>query len=152
MKLLIYLTVLIFQMEYIFATPEIDNFLTPPYQEMNFNDVDNGKIYFYFTENINSSYFYSIYLTNSSKTATLYSNTSTSTSSNLCTFYSKLVRCIVPHKELYADNNNKNHKFYYKLKYKLDNTNNEYSGLVTVAVNNGNFLKVFALVALVLLF
>ena len=146
MKILIYLTVVILQMEYIFTDPEIDNFLTPPYQEMNFNDVDTGKIYFYFTETIANSNFYSIYLTNSTHKIFLYNR-----NTDLCTFTSKLVRCIVPHKFLHTDENNQNHKFYYMLKYKED-TEEEFSGMVTVAVSSGYYFKAFALFVLVLLF
>ena len=146
MKILIYLTVVILQMEYIFTALEIDNFLTPPYQEMNFNDVDTGKIYFYFTETIANSNFYSIYLTNSTHKIFLYNR-----NNDLCTFTSKLVRCIVPHKFLHTDNNNQKHKFYYMLKYKED-TEEEFSGMVTVAVSSGYYFKAFALFVLVLLF
>ena len=146
MKILIYLTVVILQMEYIFTALEIDNFLTPPYQEMNFNDVDTGKIYFYFTETIANSNFYSIYLTNSTHKIFLYNR-----NNDLCTFTSKLVRCIVPHKFLHTDENNQNHKFYYMLKYKED-TEEEFSGMVTVAVSSGYYFKAFALFVLVLLF
>lgn len=147
MKILIYLTVVILQMEYIFTALEIDNFLTPPYQEMNFNDVDTGKIYFYFTETIANSNFYSIYLTNSTHKIFLYNP-----NTDLCTFTSKLVRCIVPHKFLHTDSNNQNHKFYYMLKYKVENTGEEFSGMVTVAVSSGYYFKAFALFVLVLLF
>lgn len=147
MKILIYLTVVILQMEYIFTDPEIDNFLTPPYQEMNFNDVDTGKIYFYFTETIANSNFSSIYLTNSTHKIFLYNR-----NNDLCTFTSKLVRCIVPHKFLHTDENNQNHKFYYMLKYKKKNTGPEFSGMVTVAVSSGYYFKAFALFVLVLLF
>ena len=146
MKILIYLTVVILQMEYIFTALEIDNFLTPPYQEMNFNDVDTGKIYFYFTETIANSNFSSIYLTNSTHKIFLYNR-----NNDLCTFTSKLVRCIVPHKFLHTDENNQNHKFYYMLKYKED-TEEEFSGMVTVAVSSGYYFKAFALFVLVLLF
>ena len=144
MKILIYLTVVILQMEYIFTALEIDNFLTPPYQEMNFNDVDTGKIYFYFTETIANSNFSSIYLTNSTHKIFLYNR-----NNDLCTFTSKLVRCIVPHKFLHTDSN---HKFYYMLKYKKKNTGPEFSGMVTVAVSSGYYFKAFALFVLVLLF
>ena len=147
MKILIYLTVVIFQMEYIFTALEIDNFLTPPYQEMNFNDVDTGKIYFYFTETIANSNFDSIYLTNSTHKIFLYNR-----NTDLCTFTSKLVRCIVPHKFLHTDNNNQKHKFYYMLKYKEGNPGPEFSGMVTVAVSSGYYFKAFALFVLVLLF
>jgi hypothetical protein len=133
-------------MEYIFTALEIDNFLTHPYQEMNFNDVDTGKIYFYFTETIANSNFDSIYLTNSTHKIFLYNR-----NTDLCTFTSKLVRCIVPHKFLHTDENNQNHKFYYMLKYKED-TEEEFSGMVTVAVSSGYYFKAFALFVLVLLF
>ncbi len=147
MKILIYLTVVILQMEYIFTALEIDNFLTPPYQDINFNDVDTGKIYFYFTETITTDNFYSIYLTNSTHQIFLYNP-----NTELCTFTSKLVRCIVPHKFLHADGNNQNHKFYYMLKYIEKKDENEFSGMVTVAVSSGYYFQVFVLFVLVLLF
>ena len=103
---------------------------------MNFVDIE-----------VNEKNFYSIYLTNSTHKIFLYNP-----NTDLCTFTSKLVRCIVPHKFLHTDSNNQNHKFYYMLKYKENNTGDEFSGMVTVAVSSGYYFKAFALFVLVLLF
>ena len=62
---------------------EIDNFLTPPYQEMNFKDDDIGNIIFYFVDSVVKENFTKIYLSNSTKELILYNS---NTSTNLCTF------------------------------------------------------------------
>ncbi len=70
---------------------EIDNFLTPPYQEMNFKDNDIENVIFYFTQEVNKSDFTEIYLTNSTNKLTLFKGNK---NINYCLFKKKMVKCI----------------------------------------------------------
>ena len=147
MKIFKYFILPLFLILNVYSYAQIDNFLTPPYQEINFNDEDTGKIYFYFTDEITEANFSSIYLKNSTeKEIHLYND-----SKHFCTFLSKLVRCIIPHSQLNADNNNQDDKFYYMLKYIMNN-GSEQSGLVTVAVSSEKFIKIFSLFLLFFIF
>jgi hypothetical protein len=126
---------------------EIDNFLTPPYQEMNFKDDDIGNIIFYFVDSVVRENFTKIYLSNSTKELILYNS-----STNLCTFRNTMVKCIYQkEKPTMGDENNQDYKYYYSLKY-ITNNGTNYKGLVTVAVNSSNFIKFASIFFLIFLF
>jgi hypothetical protein len=128
---------------------EIDNFLTPPYQEMNFKDDDIGNIIFYFVDSVVKENFTKIYLSNSTKELILYNY---NTSTNLCTFRNTMVKCIYQkEKPTMGDENNQDYKYYYSLKY-ITNNGTNYKGLVTVAVNSSNFIKFASIFFLIFLF
>ena len=133
---------------------EIDNFLTPPYQEMNFKDNDIGNVIFYFTQEVNKSDFTEIYLTNSTIKFPLFNGNSNYTN---CLFKKKMVKCILPKIEgdnsSMGDKDNLDYKFYYSLKFTLrTNSSDIKKGLVTVAINSGNFIKCLSIFFLVLIF
>ena len=133
---------------------EIDNFLTPPYQEMNFKDNDIGYIIFYFTTSVDKDSFSNIYLTNSTRNLTLYNKDEGD--NNYCTFKTTLVRCILPKDQSSSmgDKDNLDYKFYYSLKFILNDANQTQAnkGLVTVAINSGNFIKYVSFFFLFLIF
>ena len=132
---------------------EIDNFLTPPYQEMDFKDNDIGNIIFYFTTAVDKDKFSEIYLTNSTNKLPFYNKDG---DQNYCTFKSTLVRCVLPKNKdsSMGDINNLDYKFYYSLKYILNDENQTQvnNGLVTVAINSGNFIKYVSFFFLFLIF
>jgi hypothetical protein len=133
---------------------EIDNFLTPPYQEMNFKDNDIGNVIFYFTQEVNKSDFTEIYLTNSTHKLTLFNAYN---DPKYCLFRKKMVKCIYPknegENETMGEKDNLDYKFYYSLKYTLTTSPSDIKkGLVTVAINSGNFIKYLSIFFLILIF
>ncbi len=126
------------------ASLDINFYETESYVELDWTKIDIGKIEVTFIDNISKDSFQSIYLFNSTYTIQLLSN---------CAFGNNKIRCLITSNDITGDPDNKDHKFYYKLEYIYGVTNNtpKESAYVTVAVNNGSYIK-FNLIFLILLF
>jgi hypothetical protein len=114
---------------------------TEPYVELDWTKIEIGKIEIAFIDNISKSSFISIFLDNSTYQVQLMSN---------CAFGSNKVRCLITPNDISGDSDNKDYKFYYKLKYRNSDGNIE-SASVTVAINNGSYIK-FYMTFFILLF
>ena len=113
---------------------------TEPYVELDWTKIEIGKIEIAFIDNISKGSFKSIYLDNSTYQVQLMSN---------CAFGSNKVRCLITPNDISGDPDNKDYKFYYKLKY-ISDIGVE-SASVTVAINNGSYIK-FYMTFFILLF
>ena len=121
---------------------------------MNFKDNDIENVIFYFTQEVNKSDFTEIYLTNSTHNLTLFNGYN---DSKHCLFRKKMVKCIYPknegENETMGEKDNLDYKFYYSLKYTLTTSPSDIKkGLVTVAINSGNFIKYLSIFFLILIF
>ena len=124
------------------ASLDINFYETESYVELDWTKIDIGKIEVTFIDNISKDSFQSIYLFNSTYTIQLLSN---------CAFGNNKIRCLITSNDITGDPDNKDYKFYYKLEYIYDDDGTKESAFVTVAVNNGSYIK-FYLIFLILLF
>ena len=119
---------------------DIDFYATEPYVELDWTKIDIGKIEITFIDDISKNTFEEIYLYNSTYKILLQN----------CAFGLKKVRCLITSNDITGDPDNKDYKFYYKLQYLVSLTKEIEKAYVTIAVNNGSFIK-FNLVFLIFL-
>ena len=119
---------------------DIDFYATEPYVELDWTKIDIGKIEITFIDDITKDTFEEIYLYNSTYKILLQN----------CAFGLKKVRCLITSNDITGDPDNKDYKFYYKLQYLVSLTKEIEKAYVTIAVNNGSFIK-FNLVFLIFL-
>ena len=119
---------------------DIDFYATEPYVELDWTKIDIGKIEITFIDDITKDTFEEIYLYNSTYKILLQN----------CAFGLKKVRCLITSNDITGDPDNKDYKFYYKLEYIVSLTKEIEKAYVTIAVNNGSFIK-FNLVFLIFL-
>jgi len=119
---------------------DIDFYATEPYVELDWTKINIGKIEITFIDDISKNTFDEIYLYNSTYKIKLQN----------CAYGIKKVRCLITSNDITGDPDNKDYKFYYKLQYLVSLTKEIEKAYVTIAVNNGSFIK-FNLVFLIFL-
>ena len=119
---------------------DIDFYATEPYVELDWTKINIGKIEITFIDDISKNTFDEIYLYNSTYKIKLQN----------CAYGIKKVRCLITSNDITGDPDNKDYKFYYKLQYIVSLTKEIEKAYVTIAVNNGSFIK-FNLVFLIFL-
>ena len=119
---------------------DIDFYATEPYVELDWTKINIGKIEITFIDDITKNTFDEIYLYNSTYKIKLQN----------CAYGIKKVRCLITSNDITGDPDNKDYKFYYKLQYLVSLTKEIEKAYVTIAVNNGSFIK-FNLVFLIFL-
>ena len=132
--------ILIFLLIISITSLDIDFYATEPYVELDWTKIDIGKIEITFIDDITKDTFEEIYLYNSTYKILLQN----------CAFGLKKVRCLITSNDITGDPDNKDYKFYYKLQYLVSLTKEIEKAYVTIAVNNGSFIK-FNLVFLIFL-
>ena len=119
---------------------DIDFYATEPYVELDWTKINIGKIEITFIDDISKNTFDEIYLYNSTYKIKLQN----------CAYGIKKVRCLITSNDITGDPDNKDYKFYYKLQYLVSQIKEIEKAYVTIAVNNGSFIK-FNLVFLIFL-
>ena len=132
--------ILIFLLIISITSLDIDFYATEPYVELDWTKINIGKIEITFIDDISKNTFDEIYLYNSTYKIKLQN----------CAYGIKKVRCLITSNDITGDPDNKDYKFYYKLQYLVSLTKEIEKAYVTIAVNNGSFIK-FNLVFLIFL-
>ena len=109
----------------------INHYETSPYVNLNWEEIELGKLEITFIEEINRTQFRRIYLVNGTSEINIIDN---------CDFRAKTIKCLLSAKTVGAESNNKNYKFYYRVFYE-DNYMNKTDAFIIVAVSKSYFIK-----------
>ena len=109
----------------------INHYETSPYVNLNWEEIELGKLEITFIEEINRTQFRRIYLVNGTSEINIIDN---------CDFRAKTIKCLLSAKTVGAESNNKNYKFYYRVFYE-DNEENKTDAFIIVAVSKSYFIK-----------
>ena len=109
----------------------INHYETSPYVNLNWEEIELGKLEITFINEINRTQFRRIYLVNGTSEINIIDN---------CDFRAKTIKCLLSAKTVGAESNNKNYKFYYRVFYE-DNYRLKTDAFIIVAVSKSYFIK-----------
>ena len=109
----------------------INHYETSPYVNLNWEEIELGKLEITFIEEINRDQFRRIYLVNGTSEINIIDN---------CDFRAKTIKCLLSAKTVGAESNNKNYKFYYRVFYE-NKDRLKTDAFIIVAVSKSYFIK-----------
>ena len=109
----------------------INHYETSPYVNLNWEEIELGKLEITFINEINRTQFRRIYLVNGTSDINIIDN---------CDFRAKTIKCLLSAKTVGAESNNKNYKFYYRVFYE-NKDRLKTDAFIIVAVSKSYFIK-----------
>ena len=109
----------------------INHYETSPYVNLNWEEIELGKLEITFINEINRTQFRRIYLVNGTSEINIIDN---------CDFRAKTIKCLLSAKTVGAESNNKNYKFYYRVFYE-NKDRLKTDAFIIVAVSKSYFIK-----------
>ena len=126
-----YLKILFLSFLSLSLSQTINHYETSPYVNLNWEEIELGKLEITFIEEINRDQFRRIYLVNGTNDINIIDN---------CDFRAKTIKCLLSAKTVGAESNNKNYKFYYRVFYE-NKDRLKTDAFIIVAVSKSYFIK-----------